>query len=190
MNLTPTELAGKFSMAKRKFLKRVSRVATAPKTAQIAPILKKPKGKPRGTPFKPGNRYGLATRFKPGNCANPAGRPSLKKMNAACIDALARIVPKEELRASGLPMGLFGLTYAEIATFILKMEGLRGNLQAIEQLVERAEGKPSVTVDQGQESIAILIASMDRRSDEVGPAERSVKQLKGGESGPGEATAD
>src|SRR6185437_9706051 len=143
-------------MAKRKFLKRVRQVATAPKPGQIAPILK-PKGKPRGTPFKHGNQVGISTRFAPGNCANPAGRPSLKKMNAACVDALARIVPKEELRASGLPLSLFGLTYAEIATFILKMEGLRGNLQAIEQLVDRAEGKPatSVTGNDGQEALTI-----------------------------------
>ncbi len=172
-------------MAKRKFLKRVRQVATAPKAAQYAPILK-PKAKPRGTPFQPGNRYGLATRFKPGNCANPEGRPSLKKMNAACVDALARIVPKEELRASGLPLGLFGLTYAEIATFILKTEGLRGNLQAIEQLVDRAEGKPatSLTVDQG-DSIALLMLSMDQRSDTIGPSEgREPKRLaEGGESG-------
>ena len=168
-----------------KLLKRVSRVSTAPKAAQIAPILKR-KGKPRGKSFEVGNRFGLATRFKPGNVANPEGRPSLKKMNAACIDALAQIVPKEELRASNLPIGLYGLTYAEIATFILKMEGLRGNLQAIEQLVERAEGKAatSVFVDGDKNPIAILIASMNDRSDETGPPEGwQPKRLKGGDDG-------
>jgi hypothetical protein len=170
-----------------KLAKRVSRVELAPPPRKLAPILK-PKKKPRGTPFKPGNRFGISTRFKPGNNANPEGRPSLKKMNEACRDRLARIVPREELVAAGLPSRLFGMSYAEIHSWVLAQEGMRGNVGALAEIADRAEGRPgtSLTVDQGQDDLSILIASMDFRSDEIGPAEG--RQLTRGENGADEET--
>ncbi len=167
---------------KKKLSTRVRRVVSAPKAAQIAPIPKL-KQKPRGAPFKPGNRFGIASRFKPNNNANPQGRPSLKRLNAACVDVLARIVPREELAAAGLPISLFGKTYAEIGAWVLQQEGLRGNISAIAEVGDRAEGRPGVaSPDNGEQSpFAMLILSMDQRSDVIGPAER--RQLQEGEDG-------
>jgi hypothetical protein len=167
-------------MPKRKLSVRVSRVTLAPISRKLAPILK-PKKKPRGAPFKPGNRFGISTRFKPGNNANPEGRPSLKKMNAACRDRLAQIVPREELAAAGLPIRLFGMSYAELGSWVLAQEGMRGNVGALAEIADRAEGRPgTASPDDGEQSpLAILIASMDRISDAIGPAENSPRQLKG-----------
>jgi hypothetical protein len=166
-----------------KLAKRVSRVAFAPSPRKVAPVIKLKK-KPRGAPFKKGNRYGLATRFRKGEPSpNPEGRPSLKKLNDACRDRLARIVPREELAAAGLPRQLFGMTYAEMNAWVMQQEGLRGNISAIAEIGDRAEGRPgtSLTVNEGQDSISILIASMNYRSDAIGPAEGSVRVLPSGE---------
>lgn len=179
-------------MATKKLLKRVRRVQTAPIRRNAAPVLKlakKPKAKPRGRPFTAGNRYGLLSRFRKGEPSpNPNGRPSLKRLNEACRDVLARIVPREELVAAGLPISLFGKTYAELNAWVLAQEGMRGNVGSIDSLGDRAEGRPgtNVMVNDGQDSpFAILIASMDRRSDELGPPEGQVrKQLPEGESQP------
>lgn len=175
-------------MARKKLSVRVRRVALTPPPAtrrrKLAPIIKLKK-KPRGAPFMPGNRFGISTRFKPGNRANPEGRPSIKKLNEACRDVLARIVPREELVAAGLPVSLFGYSYAELNAWVLQQEGMRGNVGAIAEVGDRAEGRPatSASVDGNDSPIAILIASMNARSDEIGaPEGQERKQLTDGAS--------
>lgn len=167
-------------MAQKKFSKGVSRVVLAPTSPKLAPLIKLKK-KPRGKPFQPGNRFGISTRFKPGNNANPEGRPSLKRMNESCRDLLARIVPREELAAAGLPTHLFGKSYAEIHSWVLAQEGMRGNVGALAEIADRAEGRPGTASpgDGAQSQFSILIASMSARSDEIGPPENSTHQLKG-----------
>ncbi len=55
----------------KKLLKRV-----------LTPVLKAKK-RPRGKPFKPGNRVGLATRFRQGVSPNPGGRAKSKEISRA-----------------------------------------------------------------------------------------------------------
>ncbi|MGC2332508.1 MAG: hypothetical protein WA581_13720 [Candidatus Acidiferrales bacterium] len=168
----------------KKLLKRVSREMLAPSSRKSTPIFKIKK-KPRGKPFEVGNRYGFATRFRKGEVANPEGRPSLKKMNAACRDRLAQIVPRDELVAAGLPISLFGKSYAELNAWVLAQEGMRGNVAALDSLADRAEGRPGVaSPDDGETSpLRLLILSMNERSDEIGPAEGMERKrlTEGGE---------
>jgi len=159
-----------------KLLTRVSRASFAPVNG---PKLKK---RPRGKPFTPGHSIGAATRFKKGESGNPHGRPKTAKYGEA-LRALLALKPTDPIPTR---------TNAEkMAATAFQLAVKERSLAAICEVGDRAEGKAavSVTVDQGQDAIAILIASMNERSDAIGPAEK--RQLTdGGESGPGEATAD
>jgi hypothetical protein len=153
-------------LAKKKFRKRVTRGALAPPTTQLAPVLKVKK-KPRGRPFEKGNRFGLTSRFRQGEpSANPAGRPSYKKQNEACREQLAMVVPLQELHAAKLPAHLFGKTYAEVNAWVMEQEGIRGNISALAEIADRAEGRPgvSVSLNEGPDPIERLIQEMEAAS--------------------------
>lgn len=143
--------------------------------------LPKVKRRPRGKPFPKNHTYGLATRFKPGQSGNPNGRPRCKEINRAARAHLAEVDPADP----------HGRTFAEEYVDVLSGLALSGNISAISLLADRAEGKPatSLTVDQGQDSFAILIASMKERSAEIGLAEGRQRQLtQGGANGSNEET--
>jgi hypothetical protein len=149
-------------VAKRKLPKRVRHAKLAPPTTQIAPVTKLKK-KPRGKPFEKGNRYGLATRFRQGEpSANPDGRPSYKKQSEACRAQLAGIVPRHELYAAKLPDHLFGKTYAEVNAWVMEQEGLRGNITALAEIADRAEGRPGTSIS----------------VEETGPIDRLLDEMK------------
>jgi len=160
-------------VSKKKSRNGVTREKLAPPTTQLAPVIKV-KQKPRGKPFEKGNHYGLASRFRKGDPSpNPAGRPSYKKQNEACRAQLAEVVPRHELHAAKLPAQLFGKTYAELNAWVMEQEGIRGNISALAEIADRAEGKPgtSLSIDQGDDPIAVLIAGMEAMSRKIGPPE-------------------
>jgi hypothetical protein len=161
--------------SKKKFRNSVTSGKLAPPTTQIAPVIKVKK-KARGKPFEKGNHYGLASRFRKGEpSANPAGRPAYKKQNEACRAQLAEVVPSHELHAAKLPAHLFGKTYAEVNAWVMEQEGIRGNISALAEIADRAEGRPgtSLTLDEGQSPIDRLIESMEAASARLGPPEGS-----------------
>jgi hypothetical protein len=155
-------------VAKRKLRERVTHGELAPPTTQRAPVIKLRK-KPRGRPFKKGNKYGLASRFRQGEpSANPEGRPSYKKQNEACREQLAAVVPLHELHAAKLPAHLIGRTYAEVNAWVMEQEGMRGNISALAEIADRAEGRPGVAASSVGEvgPIDLLIASMEQYHSE------------------------
>ncbi len=161
--------------AKRnKFSKRVSGGELA---RAATPNLKK---RPRGRAFAKNNSYGLATRWKKGTSGNPNGRTSeQQKIGSLISKALCARLPQIGGKAL---LQSPSRTYTEKLADEWIAQGLAGNVGAIVTIAERLEGKAatSVTVDQGQDAIAILVASMDDRSDEIGLAEGRQRQLTAG----------
>lgn len=159
--------------AKKKFRNGVTHGALAPVRHRLAPVKKRPRGKP----FPKGNQVGLSTRYKKGEPSpNPAGRPSLKKLSEASRAQQAEIVPLEELLAAKLPADLYGRTYAEVHAWKLGNEGLHGNISAIAELADRAEGKPgtSISINENPDPIDLLIVEMRAASARLGPPEGRV----------------
>ncbi len=161
---------------------RVSRAESTPAASANSTVIKiKPKGKPRGKSFEKGHGYGVEHRFKPGQSGNPSGRSRAQqiaaaKISEAAITRLGQIGSTKLLQAAG------SKSYCERLADQWIAAGLAGNVGAIVSLSERVEGRPGVaSPDDGEQSpLAMLILSMDRISDEIGPPEgREKKQLPG-----------
>jgi hypothetical protein len=138
-----------------KVSKRVRKGNLAPVTRNLAPTRPKIKKRPRGKSFQPGNSFGVATRFRPGESGNPAGAPRYKKINEAAQAHLAM----ENLTD---PAGrTFAETYIDAASAL----ALDGNLAAIAWLADRAEGRPgtSLEVQGGEDQLAMLLAAMNAK---------------------------
>lgn len=139
--------------------------------------------RPRGKPFERGNTCGVRTRFVKGKSGNPGGCPKYKKVSESCRAILA----------SGLNEVFVIESYSDAVALRWLKEALKGNISAGRELVDRSEGKPaqSLFVEGNDNPVAILIASMDQRSDTIGPAEgMDPKRLtKGDENGSDEETA-
>ena len=119
----------------------------------IAPVIRTKK-KPRGKPFPKGHTIGAATRFVPGICPNPGGRPKSKEVNAAAREFFSSDIgksPKVE-------------TNAQAIVAVQARKALKGDLAATTFLTERAEGRPAVsmTVDGGADKITIIDAGFDK----------------------------
>lgn len=159
--------------AKRnKFSTRVHQVALAPLKG---PTLKK---RPRGKPFTLGHSVGAATRFKKGDVHNPHGRPATAKYS----EALRALLPLKT--SDPIPCR----TNAEkMAATAFQLAVQKKNLGAICEIGDRTEGRASVSisVDGNDNPMAILIASMDDRSDVIGLAEGRQRQLTEGADGNG-----
>lgn len=82
--------------------------------------------------FKRGNKVGR--RFRPGESGNPAGRPKRTRLTEALIAELATGDDQ---------------TTAERVAAALIREALAGNVQAIREVFDRAEGKPRQALDVG-----------------------------------------
>jgi Family of unknown function (DUF5681) len=176
-------------MKKRsKLATRVSREEEI--TPVASPIKIKPKAKPRGKSFEPGNGFGSEHRFKKGQSGNPNGRSSAaQKASALISEALIERLPQ---------VGSRRLLRGKKRSFTQKLadewieSGLDGNINAISGISNRIEGSPAVTVNGDGNSdggLAILIASMDNYSDAVGLAEGNPNLLKGESDGPKETGA-
>jgi hypothetical protein len=133
----------------------------------------KPKARPRGKSFEPGNGFGSAYRFVKGAPSpNPGGRPKSKEINAS-----ARLYLGSDI---GKPPKI--QTHAQAIVHKIGVKAKKGDIGAATFLAERAEGRPatSVTVDGREDNLAILIGMMNDRSEQVGLPEGHVaRQLKG-----------
>jgi len=159
--------SGDASMSKKpKSEKRERKQKLAPVLRRKLPRLKK---RPRGKSFEPGNSYGLATRFKKGNRANPGGRPSYKKYSEA-LRALVAADPDETFEINS--------NAAALAARVVKM-GKKGNISAIREIGDRCEGRPAITVhsDGSPDQITLLVEAMTERSREIGHPEGWVPPL-------------
>jgi hypothetical protein len=135
----------------------------------VAPILRPKTKRLRGVPFKPGNRYGIATRFQPGNNANPGGRPSCKAISEAlrfivalAPDELRRFVPQ---------------TAAEKMAHGAVLEATKRKLGWFSEVADRTEGKPRIAADiTTHDPLTELLAEVQRMSTQMGPPEGMPKQ--------------
>ncbi len=75
--------------------------------------------------------------FLPGTSGNPSGRPKTAALSAACRDKLADLVSDDP----------YGRTYAQCIADRLGEMAIAGNLSAAQELADRAEGRPRVSVD-------------------------------------------
>jgi hypothetical protein len=138
----------------------------------LTPVIKAKK-LPRGKPFPKGHSIGVATRFIPGVCPNPGGRPKSKEVNAACREFLGSDIgksPKVQTNAESM-----------VAKFGRK--AMRGDLAAAIFLAERAEGRPAVqmSVDGSTDHLSLIVAHMEHRSAELGPPEGFIPLQPAGE---------
>lgn len=96
----------------------------------------KPKGKPRGKPFEPGNAHA----FKPGESGNPAGFNGAKTLSAAYRKLLA-LQPKADI-AQRLyeALGYLPLTTAEAIAMSQIAGATRGKVDAAKEIRQATEG--------------------------------------------------
>ena len=122
------------------------------------------KKRPRGKSFAPGNTHGLATRFKPGESGNPAGRPRTKKLSEAIREGLAAD------SAEPLPTD----TNAQIIAKQIIRQAKKGNLSAAVIAGDRAEGRPAQSVafsDERDALVELVFPLMNELSAEAGRPE-------------------
>jgi hypothetical protein len=132
----------------------------------------------RGRPFSKGNTFGLSTRFKEGNRANPGGRPKSKKLS----DAYRRLLESDV--SDPIPVN----TEAEyIARKVLHL-AKRGSLPAAREIADRCEGRPalSISVHEGPDPVTVLIQEMQGMHARIAADNRP--QLTDGEAQEQEAT--
>ncbi len=104
---------------------------------------------------------GAKYRWKPGQSGNPGGRPRFKKLNEAARQILASPLPDDPKR-----------TFAEAIVERLADAALRGSVGAAQELADRAEGRPGISVDvNAADPLVALIEAMARTSERLGPPE-------------------
>jgi hypothetical protein len=74
------------------------------------------------------------TRWKPGQSGNPAGRPKAKPLT----DAAVRLLRRKTLGGKPVPGGK---TVLEALVLVWIREALKGDMNALRQLLERVEGR-------------------------------------------------
>lgn len=78
-----------------------------------------------------------ATRFKPGVCPNPGGRPRTAPLSQACRELLNASVPNDPQAR----------TYAQVIAAKLAKKAMRGDVGAAKELADRAEGRARQSVE-------------------------------------------
>jgi hypothetical protein len=149
--------------AAREQMKRVRKVSAKGVTRQeiTTVVSPRPKLKPRGKPFQKGNTLSLPYRFVKGQSGNPGGRPKVAKLNQALRDGMAMD------SSEPLPMR----TNAEVMAARVINQAKRGNIVAIREAGDRAEGRPhqSVSIEERENPFTELVAGMNRMSAHLGP---------------------
>ena len=106
--------------------------------------------------------------WKPGQSGNPKGRPP---KNKTLTDALERALKKKDVKR-----GYDDISRKDAIAEILTQEALKGNLKAIDMILDRIEGRPgqSINLDAdvtNREAPTILLEEYDQDSDEQEPFE-------------------
>ena len=82
--------------------------------------------------------------FKPGQSGNPGGRPKKQPITDYLIDQLDQPIP-EAMKAKLPPIfvEVYGTdaTFGQVLAFKLVAQGLKGDMQAAKEILDRVEGK-------------------------------------------------
>lgn len=104
---------------------------------------------------------GKATRFKPGNNANPSGRPR---------DVVTQIM--REMMPTPCPFNKKGLVWAEAIALAVFKRAIAGDVRAVAEVLDRTEGKPRQSVDLSavalvQNVVPTSLEEIDKRLREI-----------------------
>lgn len=114
---------------------------TPSKRAKLVPgvgLVLQPKGKPRGRPFKKGER--TPWQFQPGNKASNGGVPKVHQTMKAIYDRwLGTEIPPKTARKLGLASGS---VWGDFVFVCLVKACEKGNVQAAREIREASEGTP------------------------------------------------
>lgn len=83
---------------------------------------------------------GKSTRFQPGICPNPGGRPAFAELSAAYRSELGETIDPRIARRLRVPIGS---TNAEAIAIVVVRNALRGSVAAVRELANRSEGLPA-----------------------------------------------
>lgn len=123
---------------------------------------RRPENRARNGRFKLGHSIGRATRFKPGTCPNPGGRPRTAELSKACREILAERCESDKK----------GRTWAERIAYELVKQAIKGSVSAAAELADRAEGRPRQAIELDRpDPILDLINEMRKASKRAGPPE-------------------
>jgi hypothetical protein len=91
----------------------------------------------------------VAHRFKPGQSGNPGGRPKKQPITDYLIDQLDQPIP-ETMKAKLPPIfvEVYGTeaTFGQVLAFKLVSQGMKGDMQAAKEILDRVEGKVKQSV--------------------------------------------
>jgi hypothetical protein len=87
---------------------------------------------------------GKATRFKPGNSANPGGRPKKKHITEAYEKSLLLKAPEDIVKKLGLPEGS---RWADVMAAGMVRSAVKGNVPAAKEIADRIEGPVNEAVE-------------------------------------------
>jgi len=96
-------------------------------------------------------KAGEATRWKAGQSGNVSGRPAVATLSRAIRQVLSESVP-----------GANGTTYAEAIARALAVKAAHGDVRAAAELADRAEGKPTQSIDLAVSQLAQRFDAMSR----------------------------
>jgi Family of unknown function (DUF5681) len=123
------------------------------------------------TAIPPDSPWLIATRFQPGESGNPKGRSSEPQkaahlLSKALCERLPQVGTKRSLKTRGR-------TYTQQIADVWIEQSLNGNIAAILSLSNRVEGTPpaTLTVDRETDNLALILAHMDERREEIGAPE-------------------
>lgn len=90
--------------------------------------------------------------FKPGQSGNPGGRPRKQPITEYLIDQLDQPIPETmKTQLSPIFVEVYGTeaTFGQVLAFKLVTQGLRGDMQAAREILDRVEGKVTKKVEHG-----------------------------------------
>jgi len=109
-------------------------------------------------PENSGNNSGAANiaayQFKPGQSGNPGGRPKKQPVTDYLIDQLDQPIPdtmKQKLPPVFVEVYGTDATFGQLLAFKLVTQGLKGDIQAAKEVLDRVEGKVKQSVAMGAE---------------------------------------
>jgi hypothetical protein len=119
-------------------------------------------------PWQPGRSGNPATRFKPGNRANPHGRPK----GPTYSTRLRTLLQCQELAGQALPDGK---TIADLLAEVMVRKALQGDYRFTREILDRTEGK--VTARAGEDA-GTNPPELDRATSEKAEAELEAWRRK------------
>jgi hypothetical protein len=114
------------------------------------------------------NNSGVANivphQFKPGQSGNPGGRPKKQPITDYLIDQLDQPIPEVmKVKLPPIFVEVYGTeaTFGQVLAFKLVAQGLKGDMQAAKEILDRVEGKVTKKLEHtGSFTLEDLVAGL------------------------------